>query len=103
MIWKKWANWYKGAMIGLIVGFIVSIGITKDSGVWSSLSSPGLISCKILTQCPSCIGCKVIGLIFNLIYGFIIGALFGWLIDKTILGKSAEKEAREKSTKKKRR
>jgi len=98
MFWKKWVMWYKGAVIGLIIGFIVSIGLAKESGIWNILASPGLITCRTITQCPQCIQCTVIALVFNLIYGFVIGAFIGWLIDK-----SNKKEVKEKSKRRKKR
>lgn len=83
MIWKKWAIWYKGAIVGLIIAFIVSIGLTSNNDIWNALASPGLITCRVMAQCGNfCEPCNVVGLMINLVYGFLIGALVGWLIEK---------------------
>jgi fructose-specific phosphotransferase system IIC component len=99
MFWKKWAIWYKGAIIGFIVGLILSIGLLKDMVIWSSIARPGLITCNILSQCSQCIQCKVIGFIFNLIYGFVIGAFVGWLIGKSRKVKSVKNNTKMRKRK----
>ncbi len=101
-MWKKWANWFKGAIIGLIVGLFVSLGIVYNNIILTKLASPGFITCQMLTECNDqlgyCVACNIVGLIFNLIYGFVIGALIGWLI-----GKGLNKESNKKLIKTKRR
>ncbi len=95
MIWKKRANWFKGAIVGLVVGLFVSLGLVYNNEIISRIASPGYITCQALTNCNYqlgyCAACNIVGLIFNLIYGFVIGALFGWLIDK-ILNKESNKK-----------
>ena len=99
MIWKKWAIWYRGAIIGLIIGCIASIGLFKEIEIWKTIASPGLLSCNFLTECSQCTGCTPIGLIFNLIYGFIIGALIGWIIQKNIERKKTNKQIKRRKKK----
>jgi Na+/proline symporter len=103
MVWKKWAIWYRGAIIGLIVGLIVSIGITKENGLLSSLASPGLLSCRVLTQCYGslCTPCLIVGLLLNLIYGFVIGAIIGLIIQKITKKEKVEKKVTKNKRRKK--
>jgi hypothetical protein len=103
MIWKKWVIWYRGAIIGLIVGLIVSIGLTMKNGLLNTISSPGLLSCKALTQCSGelCMGCLVVGLIFNLIYGFVIGAIIGFIIQKLSFKEKVHKKISKNKRRKK--
>lgn len=95
-MWKKWAIWFKGAIIGLVVALIISGGIGSEFGIWSKLASPGVISCQLLTECPDCIGCNIVGLVFNLIYGFLIGAMIGWLIDKFFIKENKIKKLKRR-------
>lgn len=85
MIWKKWENWFKGAIIGLVIALIISIGIGTNIKILNNLASPGVSSCQLLTSCSNCVSCNIIGLMFNLIYGFIIGAIIGWIIGKVFI------------------
>ncbi len=92
MIWKKWANWFKCAIIGLVIALVISIGIGTDIEILNKLASPGVLSCVLLTECPNCIACNIIGLIFNLIYGFIIGAAAGWMFNKFFIKENKRKK-----------
>ncbi len=100
MVWKKWGTWFKGAIVGLIISLIISIGIVSNKLILNKLAMPGLETCRLLTQCPNCIGCNVVGLMFNLFYGFIIGALVGYIITKMKKGNNKDKlRIREKKRK----
>ncbi len=105
MFWKKWANWFKGAIIGLVIGLFVSLGIVYNNAILTRLASPGYITCQILTECNDnlgyCVACNIVGLIFNLIYGFVIGAIIGWLIDKILNKNSNSKVIKTKRGRKK--
>jgi hypothetical protein len=98
MRWKDYETWFKGAFIGLVIALFVSIGIGSNIVVLSYLSSPGLYSCHLLTQCTEqvCSGCLVIGLMLNLFYGFIIGAIIGGIIECCCHKKSNKKGGRKK-------
>jgi cell division protein FtsX len=93
-MWKKWAIWFRGAVIGLIVALIISAGLGTDTILLNNLASPGVISCQLLTECSNCIACYIVGLIFNLIYGFLIGGMIGWLINKFFIRENKVKRKR---------
>lgn len=88
---KKWQTWFKGAVIGLVIALIISIGIGTDIRMLNQLASPGILSCQLLTECSNCIACDIIGMMLNSIYGFLIGALIGLIIDKIRPKKSKKK------------
>jgi len=96
MIWKKWANWYKGAIIGLVIALIISVGIGTDIKILNKLASPGILSCQLLTECSNCIACNIIGLMFNLIYGFVIGAAVGYIINKLFVKEDEVKKSKRR-------
>lgn len=105
MFWKKYDTWFKGALIGLVISFIISIGLSANIPILGSLASPGLHSCYFLTQCTSqgmCSACIVIGLMLNLFFGFIIGAVIGAILDKNCCKKRNIKVAKKQDKNKKR-
>lgn len=100
MSWKDYDTWFKGAIDGLIVALIISIGIGGNIPVLSLLASLGPLTCNLLTQCFGniCQSCLVVGFMINLFYGFIIGAIIGWAF-----GKIRKKEGKNKVKKTKKR
>ncbi|MBR9704164.1 hypothetical protein GOV12_02040 [Candidatus Pacearchaeota archaeon] len=100
MSWKNYDSWFKGAINGLIVALLISIGIGGKIPILWILASPGPLTCNLLTQCIGniCQACLVVGFMINLFYGFIIGAIIGWA-----LGKVRKKERKNKDRKTKKR
>lgn len=90
-MWKKWATWFKGAIIGLVIALILNIILFNNN------INIGVLSCNYLTSCSGsvCEGCYYVGIMLNLTYGFIIGAFIGWLMDK-IKNKKPGKEIKKK-------
>lgn len=82
MRWKDYETWFKGAIIGLLIALLISLGIGGNIPVLSLLSIPGVYSCHVLTQCTGdvCNSCLVVGFMLNLFYGFVIGAIIGSLV-----------------------
>jgi hypothetical protein len=103
MRWKEFDIWFKGAIFGLIIAMIVSIGIGQNIPILSFLSLPGVDSCYLLTHCTGniCTGCLVIGFMINLFYGYVIGAIIGGIIQyNTNKTKTRKKIKRNKNGKK---
>lgn len=74
MVYKKWPVWAKGAFDGIIVALLFTAFFYSNFTY-----NPGNLTCLSLTQCygDTCKACFIVGLMFNLIYGFIIGGVIG--------------------------
>ncbi|MEM0465745.1 MAG: hypothetical protein QXW97_03540 [Candidatus Pacearchaeota archaeon] len=100
MRWKDYKNWFKGAINGIIISLIISIGLIYDVPILTKIASLGLYSCYFLTQCSVnniCEPCLIIALMLNMIYGFLAGAFIGYSIEYFIEKKNIKnKKVRRK-------
>ena len=89
MGWKEWHYWIKGVVIGFIIAIILSIlGIfvqtLSNNRLLTFIAHLVVDPCVFYTQCNgnSCLGCIILGPLFTIIHGIILGLFIGIIYGK---------------------
>ena len=93
MGWKNFSYWFKGGIIGLIIGIICAfIRVNISFKLLEYLFLPvQLILWGLFPDGWAQQGTTIIGFIMFATYGLILGVLIGWIVGK-VKGKSVKKK-----------